>query len=118
MVAKRPGTKARGSSTGRPIMVLLDLLGERWTLRILWELAAGRASFRELRERCDAVSPTLLNRRLRSLRDVRLIDHDGDGYGLTEKGAELAVEFANLDRWAKDWAASLIPSPERQKRHG
>ena len=28
----------RGSRTGRPIMALLDLLGRRWTLRILWEL--------------------------------------------------------------------------------
>ena len=30
--------RVRGSTTGRPIMVLLDLLGRRWTLRILWEL--------------------------------------------------------------------------------
>ena len=28
----------RGSRSGRPIMALLDLLGRRWTLRILWEL--------------------------------------------------------------------------------
>ena len=28
----------RGSRTGRPIMALLDLLGRRWSLRIIWEL--------------------------------------------------------------------------------
>lgn len=28
----------RGSRSGRPIMALLDLLGRRWTLRIIWEL--------------------------------------------------------------------------------
>jgi DNA-binding HxlR family transcriptional regulator len=31
----------RGSKSGRPIMALLDLLGRRWTLRILWELREG-----------------------------------------------------------------------------
>ncbi|HEV7693887.1 MAG TPA: hypothetical protein VGO52_23840 [Hyphomonadaceae bacterium] len=30
--------KVRGSRTGRPIMALLDLLGRRWTLRVIWEL--------------------------------------------------------------------------------
>ena len=33
-----PGRPARGSKSGRPIMALLDLLGRRWTLRIVWEL--------------------------------------------------------------------------------
>jgi len=36
--APRPGRPVRGSRTGRPIMALLDLLGRRWVLRILWEL--------------------------------------------------------------------------------
>ena len=33
---KSPGQKVRGSQSGRPIMVLLDVLGQRWTLRVLW----------------------------------------------------------------------------------
>ena len=40
-MAKQTGSKSRsvrGSRTGRPIMALLDLLGRRWSLRILWEL--------------------------------------------------------------------------------
>ena len=36
-------TAVRGSRTGRPIMALLDLLGRRWTLRIIWELREDRA---------------------------------------------------------------------------
>ena len=54
----------RGSKTGRPIMRLLDVLGKRWTLQVLWELRDERLTFRELRERCDDVSPTSLNHRL------------------------------------------------------
>ena len=33
----------RGSRTGRPVMALLDLLGRRWSLRIIWELREDRA---------------------------------------------------------------------------
>jgi L-alanine-DL-glutamate epimerase-like enolase superfamily enzyme len=38
MTTPKPGKPVRGSQTGRPIMALLDLLGRRWTLRLLWEL--------------------------------------------------------------------------------
>ena len=41
--------RVRGSTTGRPIMALLDLLGRRWTLRIVWELREEPKRFRELR---------------------------------------------------------------------
>ena len=34
--------RVRGSQSGRPIMALLDLLGRRWSLRIIWELRDGR----------------------------------------------------------------------------
>ena len=43
----------RGSRTGRPIMALLDLLGRRWTLRIMWELREGSLTSRALRTACD-----------------------------------------------------------------
>ena len=63
-------TAVRGSRTGRPIMALLDLLGRRWTLRIIWELRSTRATFRALREACGNPSPTVLNERLRELREA------------------------------------------------
>ena len=53
------------SNSGRPLMVLLDLLGRRWALRVLWELRDARATFRALQERCD-VSPTVLTKRLKN----------------------------------------------------
>lgn len=104
---KKPGQRVRGSQTGRPIMVLLDVLGQRWTLRILWELGDTRANFRVLRLKCDNVSPTLLNRRLKQLRDLGLVDLDDWGFGLTPQGKELAGQLAGLDVWASQWAKVL-----------
>jgi DNA-binding HxlR family transcriptional regulator len=106
-MAKRPGAAVRGSTTGRPIMVLLDVLGERWTLRILWELRGTRLTFRALQERCDGVSPTVLNRRLKTLREMKLADHNDAGYGLTKMGAQLGMQIARMDRWSHKWAKEL-----------
>lgn len=96
---------ARGSATGRPLMVLLDLLGQRWTLRILWELGAEPLSFRELRLRCDQVSPSVLNARLKTLREARLVALTPAGYAPTERAAALAELIGGLDRLAGRWAA-------------
>jgi DNA-binding HxlR family transcriptional regulator len=106
-VPKTPGTKVRGSQTGRPIMVLLDVLGQRWTLRVLWELGDTRATFRALRLKCDDVSPTLLNKRLKQLRELGLVDLDDAGYGLTGQGRELASQLVGLDVWATSWAKKV-----------
>jgi DNA-binding HxlR family transcriptional regulator len=106
-VTKALGQKVRGSQTGRPIMVLLDVLGQRWTLRVLWELGDTRATFRMLRLKCDDVSPTLLNKRLKQLRELGLVDLDDAGYGLTGQGRELAGQLVGLDVWAMGWAKKV-----------
>ncbi len=104
---KKSGAGVRGSVSGRPIMVLLDALGQRWALRILWELRDERLTFRELRDRCDNVSPTSLNRRLKKLRELQLVDHDATGYGYTEWGRELSHHLIHLTDWSSGWGKFL-----------
>ncbi|HUJ57293.1 MAG TPA: helix-turn-helix domain-containing protein, partial [Kofleriaceae bacterium] len=97
----RPFHPVRGSRTGRPIMAVLDLLGRRWALRVLWELRASPATFRELRARCGAISPTVLNTRLRELRDAGIVELGrGAGYRTTRHGRDLLAALAPLQRWA------------------
>lgn len=101
----RSGTAVRGSRTGRPLMALLDLLGRRWTLRIVWELRGGPLTFRALREACGAPSPSVLNTRLKELRDSDLVTlDDAEGYALTPLGEELLERFLPLVEWAERWA--------------
>jgi DNA-binding HxlR family transcriptional regulator len=100
MVKKR----VRGSRTGRPIMVLLDLLGRRWALRLIWDLREQPRRFRELQESIGA-SPTVINTRLAELREARLVELDPEtGYRLTALGQELMRLFLPLHRWAERWA--------------
>ena len=105
MPTPRPGRRVRGSTSGRPIMAALDLLGRRWALRTLWELRESAATFRELRARCDEVSPTVLNQRLAELRDAGIVAHEeGRGYALTAEGRALLDALAPLHEWAARWA--------------
>lgn len=89
-------------------MALLDLLGRRWTLRILWELRDGPVGFRDLQARCDAMSPSVLHQRLNELDQHRLAARaDSGAWTLTPQGAELIRISAPLARWAESWAAAL-----------
>ncbi len=99
--------RVRGSRTGRPIMALLDLLGRRWVLRIVWELRAEPKRFRELQDAIGA-SPTTVNARLAGLREAKLVELDPDsGYRLTALGKELLRLFLPLYAWSEKWAKSL-----------
>jgi DNA-binding HxlR family transcriptional regulator len=84
-------------------MALLDLLGRRWSLRVLWELHAGPRTFRALQDACGGISPTSLNRRLAELRDAGVVGHTEAGYELTTSGRGLLGAFKPLNDWAKRW---------------
>lgn len=106
-----PGRPVRGSSTGRPVMALLDLLGRRGALRLLWELRDGHPQgFRLLRSSADGMSPSVLNTRIKELREARLVDLAEGGYALTPEGAQLVRHLKPLNRWAQEWATA---APER-----
>ena len=100
----------RGSRSGRPIMALLDLLGRRWTLRIIWELRDDRSlTSRALRAACDEASPTVLQTRLSELREADLVELiPGDGYRLTGTGKELLDSFLPLQRFAERWSKAIM----------
>jgi DNA-binding HxlR family transcriptional regulator len=103
-----PGRPVRGSTTGRPLMAAMDLLGKRWTLRILWELRDGPLGARGLQTKCDAMSSSVLYERLRELGEAGLVIQDAnDSYHLTKLGRSLNSALGPLDAWAKQWAKSV-----------
>lgn len=95
----------------RPIMTILGLIGQRWTLRILWELRDGPLTFRALRDRCDQVSPTILNQRLKQLREHDLVSLEPDGYTPTEWCLELGELLNALNDWSKKWGERERETP-------
>jgi len=95
-------------------MALLDLLGRRWALRVIWELRGDPAlndpvlndpapTFRELQARCGGVSSSVLADRLRELCEAGITWHTAGGYALTPQGASLLARLAALEEWAAAW---------------
>jgi DNA-binding HxlR family transcriptional regulator len=111
----RPGGPVRGSTTGRPLMAAMDLLGRRWALRILWELRDAPVGARALQARCDRMSSSVLYERLEELTDAGLLARDEAGaYLLTDIGAALGPALESLDSWARRWS----DAPEKTGRSG
>jgi DNA-binding HxlR family transcriptional regulator len=108
--APLPGAAVRGSTSGRPLMAALDLLGRRWALRVLWELRDGPLGFRALQAACDGMSSSVLRDRLRELSAAALVQRGGDeSYALTALGVELGTALSPLSRWAERWGEQLAP---------
>jgi DNA-binding HxlR family transcriptional regulator len=87
-------------------MALLDLLGRRWTLRVVWELRDPAATFRDLQARCDGMSSSVLAQRLAELTEAGVVaPSEAGGYALTDEGRALIEALTPLDGWARRWAA-------------
>jgi DNA-binding HxlR family transcriptional regulator len=85
----------------RPITKLLDLLGRRWALRLLWELRRDAISFSDLRKRTE-ISPSVLSSRLAELSAAGIVERERSRrYRLTGRGRELARMLYEINRWAE-----------------
>ncbi len=88
-----------------PLARTLDLVGERWTLLIVRDLADGPLRFGELSDRVGGVSRRVLAERLRRLQTLGLVEAtpmEGSTrrtYALTPRGSELTRTLAELARW-------------------
>jgi DNA-binding HxlR family transcriptional regulator len=109
----QPGRQVRGSTSGSPINALFDLLGRRWALGVLWQLGDGPLVFRRLQERCGGVSPSVLNARLKELREAGIVNRCDDGYVLSDRGAALRKLIVPVAVWSAEWAQDVY-SYERE----
>jgi DNA-binding HxlR family transcriptional regulator len=107
MTIPLPNKAVRGSSSGVAIMAVFDLLGRKWNMRIMWELSTGALSFRRLQERCDGMSPSVLNTRIKQLTEAELIFTTPGGYKLTELGLSLMDTLNPLRDWASKWEEQM-----------
>lgn len=111
MTLSKTAPRRRGSRTPHAIVALLDLVGRRWFLRVLWELRDQALTFRALRARCGDMSPSVLNRRLAEMRAAAIVEvRAGSGYRLTREGRGLVRALHPILRWAEQ---SRTRSPRR-----
>lgn len=89
-------------------MALFDLLGRTWAMGVLWQLQKGPYTFRELQEKCESISPTLLNSRIKDLRKANIAERTLEGYQLTHRGRRLVELIRPFGDWAREWARDVF----------
>ena len=73
-------------------------------------MRGGPLLFRALQERCEGMSSSVLNQRLRELRTAGIVQSASYGYRLTGEGRSLLEEaYPPLHAWAERWARSEMP---------
>ncbi len=102
-----PGKPVRGSQTGAPIMAAFDLLGRRWAMGIIWNLSKGPLTFRGLQSTCESISPSILNSRLKDLKEAGIVERSLKGYVLTSMGDDLFALLHPLGEWSIRWAKAV-----------
>jgi DNA-binding HxlR family transcriptional regulator len=89
-------------------MALFDLLGRSWAMGVLWTLCeAGPSTFRAIQKRCETISPTVLNRRLKELQAAKLVKKTPEGYAPTDLGRKIHEQLVPLGATAKAWGRVL-----------
>ena len=94
------------------MLALLDLLGRRWALRLLWELRQEPATFQALQIRCDSMSTSVLSQRLSELREAQLVEKTpAADYQLTDHGSRLLTRLDGMDEWTQEWTRIIGSAP-------
>ena len=122
MVTETAETYDRGNAFDPdcPTRVVLDRVGDKWTVLVIGALAGGPLRFTELRARVGGVAPKVLTQTLRALERDGLLTRTVHAqvpprvdYEITELGRSLTRPLAVLTDWAESHVGAIMASRER-----
>lgn len=104
-----------------PVAEAARLLGDKWTLIIVRDLATGPRRFKELEQSGEGISPSILASRLRELEQQGIVTRTSFNeipprveYSLTQKGRDALPVVEALRTYGTRWLAphgSAVDSP-------
>ena len=100
--------------------VVLDRIGDRWTVLLVVSLADGALRFSRLRAKIEGITPKVLTQTLRGLERDGLVTRTVFAevpprveYELTELGRDLLAPIDAIRIWAAEHAALFVANRER-----
>jgi len=103
-----------------PSRVILNRIGDRWTIFVIIALADETLRFTELRKRIGGVTPKVLTETLRALESDGLVRRDAYAempprveYSLTDLGASLLGPIDAVRSWAELHVDEVLDARER-----
>lgn len=95
--------------------VVLDRIGDRWTVLVVVALADGRLRFSELRTRIEGITPKVMTQTLRALERDGIITREVFAevpprveYELTALGRDLLAPIDAIRVWAEEHASRIV----------
>jgi DNA-binding HxlR family transcriptional regulator len=92
-----------------PVREVLDRIGDKWSVLVVFHLSQGTLRFSELRRRIDRISHRMLTATLRGLERDGLVSRTQYPtipprveYALTSMGETLLDPIQALERWARE----------------
>jgi DNA-binding HxlR family transcriptional regulator len=99
--------------------VVLDRIGDRWTVLVVGALADGRLRFSQLRTRVQGITPKVMTQTLRALERDGILTREVFAevpprveYELTELGRDLLAPIEAIRLWAEAHASRIVENRE------
>jgi DNA-binding HxlR family transcriptional regulator len=96
----------------------MQLLGDVWTLKIIYTLLTGTRRFGEILEAMGNISPKTLSNRLKMLEEIKFVQRQAYAeipprveYRLTERGFALANIMEAISQFGEHYLSDVEPMP-------
>ncbi|MFC8502032.1 winged helix-turn-helix transcriptional regulator [Pedococcus sp. NPDC057267] len=106
-----------------PTRLVLDRVGDKWTVLVIDALSDGPLRFTQLRDRVGGVAPKVLTQTLRTLERDGLLTRTVHAqvpprvdYEVTELGRSLSGPLAVLTDWAETHVGRIMRAREEYER--
>src|SRR5690349_23189373 len=101
-----------------PVSACAEILGGKWTILLIRDLADGRSRFCELERSLEGISPRTLSLRLRALEEQGIVERrtfpevpPRVEYELTDKGRALLPLIEDMRRYGREWLGAGEGTP-------
>lgn len=131
MVTKRSGRTTDAFERGDafdpdcPTRVVLDRIGDKWTVLVIGALVDGPLRFTALRQRVGGVAPKVLTQTLRAMERDGLLTRTVFAqvpprvdYALTDLGVSLGGPIAVLTDWAEEHVGRIVAARDEFEAPG
>jgi DNA-binding HxlR family transcriptional regulator len=93
-----------------PVKKVMEIVGKKWTILIVYNLLSGPKRFKELEKSLGKICPRMLSERLKELEKLKLIEKKISStwplkitYGLTKKGKSFYKIIKAMEEWGKKY---------------
>ncbi len=106
------GNKLKISEKSCSLRDVLDIIGGKWSMPIIYILSKGKMRFKEIERSIEGINTRMLVKELKNMESNGIVTREvfptvppTVEYTLTEKGLKLLPSIVSLHQWGEEFAA-------------